>query len=159
MAIFDIKHLIILLISTDIFMIIACVYLVRKIRLIPKIEKFEEGIKIFESLLSDADQASENFSEEIKKKYDTIKNISTELDRRIDSINMLLNRADIILSHNGKKDVQADQPAKSILLKQKEIVELDDKGCDVEEIANRLLIPKGEVKLILDLNKKRPDLI
>ena len=39
-----------------------------------------------------------------------------------------------------------------LLNRQNEIVELAGKGCSVEEIANRLLIPKGEIKLILDLN-------
>lgn len=154
MAIFDIKYLIILLICIDIFMIITCACLIRKIRLIPKTERFEEGIRIFESLLNDADQVSGCFSEQVKTKYDMINKISAQLDRRIDSINVLLNRADIILSYNDKKDNLADCPTKSILLKQKEIIELDGKGCDVDEIANRLLIPKGEVKLILDLNKK-----
>ncbi|MBU4010749.1 MAG: hypothetical protein KJ882_08280, partial [Proteobacteria bacterium] len=149
MAMFDIKHLIVLLISIDIFMIITFVYLIRKIRSMPKTERFEEGIRIFESLLSDADQITGCFGEQVKTKYDMIKNINAQLDRRIDSINVLLSRADIILSYNEKKADRADQPAKSILLKQKEIVDLDSKGCDVDEIAHRLLIPKGEVKLIL----------
>lgn len=139
-------------------MIFTCIYLIRKIRMMPKADRFEEGIKIFESLLTDADQISGYFSKEVKAKYDMIKKINEQLDGRIDSINMLLNRADIILSCNDKKDSQGGQSAKSITVKQKEIIELNIKGCNVEEIANRLSIPKGEVKLILDLYKNQPDI-
>ncbi|MBU1052876.1 MAG: hypothetical protein KKC46_03470 [Proteobacteria bacterium] len=158
MAMFDIKGLVILLISIDIFAIIACIYLIGKIRSMPKAERFEEGIKLFESLLNDAGQISGCFTEQVTAKYDMIKKINAQLDKRIDSINVLLNRANIILSDTEKKYDQSNQDTKSILLKQKEIIKLDSQGCDVEEIANRLLVPKGEVKLILDLNKNLPGL-
>lgn len=150
----DVKYLIISLITIDIFMVVACVYIIRKIRLIQNIKSLEDRINIFKSLLNDADRVSGSFSEQIKTKYNIIKKLNSQLDRRIDNINVLLNRADMILSYNQKKGDQADRSAMPISIKQKEIAKLDSKGCNLEEIAEKLLIPKGEVKLILDLNKK-----
>jgi hypothetical protein len=148
---FELKYLIIVLISIDILLMVVCVLLILKIRLIPKKEIFEQGIKLFESMLSDADEVSGQFQEEISIKYSLLKKLSLQLDNRIDSLNVLLNRADILLSE-GKSVPKGNHPAGSILNRQKEIVELAVKGCSVEEIANRLLIPKGEIKLILDLH-------
>lgn len=153
MSAFDLKYLIIVLIGIDILLMAVCVFLILKIRLIPKTEVFERGIKLFESMLGDADEVSGQFQEEIRIKYSLIKKLSVELDSRIDRLNVLLNRADILLS-DDRAVPQANLPAGSILHRQNEIVELAGKGCSVEEIANRLLIPKGEVKLILDLNDK-----
>jgi hypothetical protein len=152
MSAFDLKYLIVVLISIDIFLIAICVFLILKIRLIPKTEIFEHGIKLFESMLGDADEVSGQFQEQIRIKNSLIKKLNVQLDSRIDSLNVLLNRADILLS-DDKAARQANLPVGSILHRQNEIVELAGKGCSVEEIANRLLIPKGEVKLILDLKE------
>jgi hypothetical protein len=151
MSEFDLKYLITVLISIDILLMAVCVFLILKIRLIPKTEVFERGIKIFESMIGDADEVSGQFQEQIRIKYSQIKNLSVQLDNRIDSLNIMLNRADILLSE-GKSVPKVNLPAGSILNRQNEIVELAGKGCSVEEIANRLLISKGEIKLILDLN-------
>ena len=151
MSEFDLKYLITILISIDILLMAVCVFLILKIRLIPKTEVFERGIKIFESMLGDADEVSGQFQEHIRIKYSLIKNLSVQLDNRIDRLNVLLNRADILLSE-GRSVPKVNPPPGSILNRQNEIVELAGKGCSVEEIANRLLIPKGEIKLILDLN-------
>jgi len=150
---FDLKYLIVVLITIDILLIAVCVFLILKIRLIPKTEVFEHGIRLFESMLGDADEVSGQFQEQIKIKYSLIKKLSVQLDSRIDRLNVLLNRADILLS-DDRAVRQDNLHDGSILHRQNEIVELAGKGCSVEEIANRLLIPKGEVKLILDLNDK-----
>lgn len=153
MSVFDLKYLIVVLISIDIILLAICVFLIHKIRLIPKTEVFEHGIKLFESMLGDADEVSGQFQEQIRIKYSVIKKLSVQLDSRIYKLNVLLNRADILLSHEKAAQL-ANTPAGSVLNRKKEIVELVGKGCSVEEIANRLLIPKGEVTLILNLNDK-----
>lgn len=148
---FDLKYLIVILISIDIVLMVICVFLIRKIRLIPKAEVFAQGISLFESLLGDADKVSGQFKEQIRMKYNLIKKLSVQLDNRIDRLNFILKRADTLLA--GDKGIPpADEPVESFSHRKNEIVELAGKGCNVEEIANRLLIPKGEVKLILDLN-------
>ena len=148
---FDLKYLIVILICIDIVLMVICVFLIRKIRLIPKAEIFAQGISLFESLLGDADKVSGQFKEQIRMKYNLIKKLSEQLDNRIDRLNFMLNRADTLLT-DDKGIPQANKPAESFSHRKNEIVELAGKGCNVEEIANRLLIPKGEVKLVLDLN-------
>lgn len=148
---FDLKYLIVILISIDIVLMIICVFIIRKIRLIPKAEVFEKGISLFESLLGDADKVSGQFKEQIRMKYNLIKKLSLQLDNRIDRLNIMLNRADTLLADDRWRP-QANKPAEAFSRRQNEIVELAGKGCNVEEIANMLLIPKGEVKLVLDLN-------
>lgn len=148
---FDLKYLIVILISIDIVLMVICVFLIRKIRLIPKAEVFAQGISLFESLLGDADKVSGQFKEQIRIKYNLIKKLSVQLDNRIDRLNFMLNRVDTLLA-GDKGILQANEPAESFSHRKNEIVELAGKGCNVEEIANRLLIPKGEVKLVLDLN-------
>lgn len=148
---FDLKYLIVILISIDIVLMVICVFLIRKIRLIPKAEVFAQGINLFESLLGDADKVSGQFKEQIRMKHNLIKKLSVQLDNRIDRLNVILNRADTLLA-DDKGIPQANKPAESFLHRQNGIVELAGKGCNVEEIANRLLIPKGEVKLVLDIN-------
>lgn len=148
---FDLKYLIVILISIDIVLMAICIFLIRKIRLIPKAEVFEQGISLFESLLGDADKVSGQFKEQIRMKYNLIKKLSVQLDSRLERMNVMLNRADILLAED-KEISKADKPAGIFSRRQNEIVELAGKGCSVEEIANRLLIPKGEVKLVLDLN-------
>ena len=148
---FDLKYLIVILICTDIVLMVICVFLIRKIRLIPKAEIFAQGISLFESLLGDADKVSGQFKEQISMKYNLIKKLSEQLDNRIDRLNFILNRADTLLA--GDKGIpQANESTESFSHRKNEIVELAGKGCNVEEIANRLLIPKSEVKLVLDLN-------
>ncbi|MBU2621901.1 MAG: hypothetical protein KKD92_06245 [Proteobacteria bacterium] len=153
MSVFDLKYLIVVLISIDIILLAVCVFLILKIRLIPKTEVFERGIKLFESMLGDADEVSEQFQEQIRIKYSLIKKLSEQLDSRIDRLNILLNRVGILLSDNEAAPL-SNPPAGSIIHRQNEILELAEKGCSVEEIADRLLISKGEIKLILDLNDK-----
>ncbi len=148
---FDLKYLIVILICIDIVLMVICVFLIRKIRLIPKAEVFAQGISLFESLLGDADKVSGQFKEQIRMKYNLIKKLSEQLDNRIDRLNFMLNRADTLLA-DDKGIPQANKPAESFSHRKNEIVELAGKGCNVEEIANRLLIPKSEVKLVLDLN-------
>jgi hypothetical protein len=148
---FDLKYLIVILICIDIVLMVICVFLIRKIRLIPKAEVFAQGISLFESLLGDADKVSGQFKEQIRMKYNLIKKLSEQLDNRIDRLNFMLNRADTLLA-DDKGIPQANNLAESFSHRKNEIVELAGKGCNVEEIANRLLIPKSEVKLVLDLN-------
>ncbi|RPH51311.1 MAG: hypothetical protein EHM85_07220 [Desulfobacteraceae bacterium] len=147
---FDLKYLIVILIGIDFVLLGICVFLIRKIRLIPKAEVFEQGISLFESLIGDADKVSGQFKDQIRIKYNLIKKLSMQLDNRIDHLNVMLNRADTLLA----KEIgllQAGEQAESFSHRQNEIIEMAGKGFKVEEIANRLLIPKGEIKLVLDL--------
>jgi DNA-binding NarL/FixJ family response regulator len=67
---------------------------------------------------------------------------------------VLLNRADILLSSHGKEAADIKEDPISLNSQPAEIIGLAKEGHGVEEIANMLSIPKGEVKLVLDLKEK-----
>lgn len=154
MPIYDLKYLIVVLMAIDIVMVFACIFLMRKIRLMPKTEIFENGIKIFESLLGDADRVVKEFHDEVYAKQNLIRQLNTELDRRIAGLEIIIKRADMLLDYEANSAQETDRRPGSALSRRKEIFDLTQKGCKAEEIANRLLIPKGEVKLLIDLNRQ-----
>ena len=139
-------------IGIDITIIIVFIFLVRRLRY-PNKDKSKKVVKVFESILADADKIAEQFKEQLEEKHHLIKRLNEQLDKRIVSLNMLLNRADILLSH-GRQSAEVNDNPVSLNRQQTEVIELAKEGHRVEEIANMLSIPKGEVSLVLDLKKK-----
>jgi hypothetical protein len=89
----------------------------------------------------------------LQEKKDIIKKLDDQLEKRIKSLNTLLNRADAMLfkQRQGNKDGHVEASLKNNTEK---IVELSNAGFDLDYIAESLVIPKEEVMLILDLKKK-----
>jgi len=151
MSFIELKFLILAQIGIDIIIIIVFIFLVRRLRYANKDKS--KVVKVFESILTDADKIAEQFKEQLEEKHHLIKRLNEQLDKRIVSLNMLLNRADILLSH-GRQSAEVNDNPVSLNRQQTEVIELAKEGHRVEEIANMLSIPKGEVKLVLDLKKK-----
>ena len=150
----ELKFLILAQIGIDLAIIILFILLVRTLRQSNAASPLQRGVKIFESLLGDADRIAEQFRQQLEEKQNLINRINEKLDKRIISLNELLNRADTLLSVHGEEAVGASDNLASSSPQQTEIIELAKKGHDFEEIADILSIPKGEVKLILDLNER-----
>ncbi|MBW1708046.1 MAG: hypothetical protein JRJ86_23300 [Deltaproteobacteria bacterium] len=112
---------------------------------------------MFESLLVDADKISGQLREELEEKHQLINGLNEKLDKRVMSLNVLLNRADALLSSYDRGPADANDNPVSLKSQEKEILRLAKKGLDLEKITQILTIPKGEVKLVLDLNKRRTD--
>ncbi len=81
--------------------------------------------------------------------------LTKQLDKKIMSLNMNLNRAGALLHHNLTDN--GDRHLVSAKDSQKKIMNLAQEGCSPEKIADTLAIPKEEVLLVLDLNKNRPN--
>lgn len=109
----------------------------------------QKEIEIFEKIVSDADKIENEINKEFKNKKRLIKKLNEELDRRIENINVLMNRSDIILK-NAKNNKLQKKRKNSVSYK-KEIIYLSRKGYDAETIARKLDLPKGEVMLVLNL--------
>jgi len=154
MSLVDLKFLILVQIGIDIAIIVVFIFLILKLRYINKVKSFDGAVKIFESLLTDADQKAQDFEEQLKEKHRLIKSFNEKMDKKAISLNVLLNRADTLLSTYSTKASHGNREPDSLSSQQKEIVALAKKGRKVEEIANMLSIPKGGVKLVLDLKKK-----
>lgn len=119
-------------------------------------------------LVTEAKQAASSFDEQIREKRRLSKNLNDAIDSRIISINLLLSRAETLhkrLEEQQKEfrqaaivpPVQAPSVPPSqinVVDQQNQIIELYFQQVDVDTIAQRLSIPKGEVQLVIDLKEK-----
>ncbi len=155
MLITDIKYLITALIGIDIIFFVFFIILIRRLSYLKRKDKvLEKEIKVFESLIKDADKMAGQFTEQLKAKYQFVKKMNDQLDKRIASLNILLNRSDIILS--SVKELPENKRTGPAASRQNEILALAQKGYDTEKIAGKLSIAKGEVMLVLNLKKPAP---
>ena len=131
-----------------------------------------EIIDMLEPLVKEADAAATSFDLQIRDKKSLIRGLNDSLDSRIISINLLLSRAESMLaratnvSHvppGGSSAMgQGNNPLgqasnafeEDVFDQQKSIVDLYQQGLDVDAIASRLSMPKGEVKIVISLKKK-----
>ena len=153
MSFIDLKFLILAQIGIDIIIIVVFIFLIRRLMSSPKNKSFDKAVKIFEPLLTNADKIAGQFKEQLEEKHILIRRLNEQLDKRIISLNVLLNRADVLLSQHREQSDVNNKPV-SPDSQQTEIIGLAKKGRRAKEIATLLSIPEGEVKLVLDLKKK-----
>ena len=124
-----------------------------------------EIIDMLEPLVKEADAAAKSFDLQIRDKKSLIRGLNDSLDSRIISINLLLSRAEAMLdratnaSHatagGASPMVRASNAfEEDVFDQQQSIVDLYEQGLDVDAIASRLSMPKGEVKIVINLKKK-----
>lgn len=153
MTIIDLKLLIFVQICMDIAIIAVFIFLVKRLATVNRDSSLNNGLKIFESVLADAEKTAAQFNQQLEEKNHLINKLNKQMDKKIMSINVLLNRADALLSnHLHSADAQDQRVLPNN--QEKEIIKLAEEGCDLETIADTLSIPKGEVMLVLDLKKK-----
>ncbi len=123
-------------------------------------------IEMLEPLVTQSREAALSFDEQIKEKKRLLKELNDALDSRIISINLLLSRADALANKLEERQHQTrqsfslpDNPnlhasSDAVIDQQNQIIKMYHQNFDVDAIAQRLLIPKGEVQLVIDLKKK-----
>ena len=154
MNIFELKYLIYLQLSIDFAIFVVFILLIRRLRFLDKgSSSLNSKLKMYESFLTDADNTSVKFKGMLQEKKDIIKKLNGQLEKRIKSLNMLLNRTDALLfkHRQGNQDGYVQDSLKNHTNK---IVELAKEGFDLDYIAESLVIPKEKVMLVLDLKKK-----
>lgn len=127
----------------------------------------DDIIGMLEPLVREAGKAADSFERQIKDKKALIKNINDSLDSRIISINLLMSRAEAVKDklETRRKDPSPDlfRPGAGsyghnnpgdVFDQQNSIVDLYNRGFDAEAISSRLSMPRGEVKLVIDLKEK-----
>jgi ATP/maltotriose-dependent transcriptional regulator MalT len=154
MTFFEFKFLVFTQIGIDLAIVFFIIILIRKLRPLDNGKSLRDGTKIFESLLIDADKVSVQLRKELEEKHRIINVLNEKLDNRVMSLNVLLNRADALLSSYGKGSVDSNNKPLTLKDQEKEILRLAKEGLSFTKIAQILAIPKGEVKLVLDLKKK-----
>lgn len=150
----ELKYLILLQLAIDFAIFVVFIFLIRRLRHLDKgSSTLNSKLNMYESFLTDADDTSAKFKGMLQEKKDIIKTLNEQLEKRIKSLNSLLNRSDALLfkhrQHHQDGDVQ-----NSLKNHTKKIVELAKEGFDSDYIAESLVIPKEEVMLVLDLKKK-----
>ena len=153
MAFIDLKFLMFMQIGIDVAIIVVFIFLIKRLKTFKRDSSLNQGLKIFESLLTDADNTAIQFKEQLAEKNLLINKLNKELDKKIMSINVLLNRADALLSDQIQTGDAGEPPALSSS-QEKEIIKLAQKGHNLESIADILSISKGEVMLVLNLKQK-----
>ena len=152
MPVLDLNRIIMVLIFMDILIVIVFVSFLWKNRSLNIEEDLQKKMDVFESLLMDADQMTIHMKKNLEEKYRALKNLEESLDQRIHRLEHLMDIAD-------KKIISFDtavheKPVSSELTQVQQILLMVKQGLDLEDIAGRLSIPRGTVKLVLELNKK-----
>jgi len=113
-------------------------------------------IEMLEPLVSESKKAAISFDKQIKEKKRLIKELNDALDSRIISINLLLSRADALQKklEERKNQYNLDSSPNAVLDQQNQIIAMYNQNFDIDSIAQKLSIPKGEVQLVIDLKKK-----
>ena len=154
MNLFELKHLILSQLSIDFAIFVVFIFLIRRLRFLDKGSlSLNSNLKMYESFLTDADNTSVKFKGMLQEKKDIIKKLDEQLEKRIKSLNTLLNRTDARLFKHRQSN-QDGYVQNSLKNHSKKIVELANEGFDLNYIAESLVIPKEEVMLVLDLKKK-----
>ncbi|MCK5541259.1 MAG: hypothetical protein KAI40_01100 [Desulfobacterales bacterium] len=124
-------------------------------------------IEMLEPFVKEAKVTADSFDKQIKEKRKLIKELNESLDSRIISINLLISRAEAAKEdlRNLKMEVarQSIQPLPAaqnldspgnVLDQQNSIIDMYNRGFDIDSIVSKLSMPKGEVKLVIDLKEK-----
>jgi hypothetical protein len=123
-------------------------------------------IEMLEPLVEESRKAAISFDQQIKEKKRLVKELNDALDSRIISINRSLSRADALQKKLEKAPplVNSSSPlpntisfnasSNAMLDHQHQIIEMYNQQFDIDSIAQRLSIPKGEVQLVIELKKK-----
>jgi hypothetical protein len=153
MNLMALKYLILIQISIDLVIFVVFIFLVIRLRSFNKDTSLNEMLKRYELLLTEAADMSVKFNEMLQEKRDIAKKVNEHLDKRISSLNAMLNRTDALL-FNHRLSNQEESVKHNIKSHNEEIIKLAEKGFDPDFIADSLYISKEEVMLVLDLKKK-----
>ncbi len=153
MNIIEIKYLIVALIGIDIVFFVFFIVLIKRLSTLKRNPVFEKEAQIFESLIKDVDKMEGHFVSQLKAKSQFINGLNEQLDSRIASLNVLLNRSSVLLSSYDDPENSDKALMESSSSRQSEILVLANDGYDIAEISKKLSLPKGEVMLVLNLNK------
>ena len=141
----------------DLLLIILFIVFMRQFRA-AKARQESSGIAAFpqvlEPLLKEAEKVAGQFETQLKEKQHLVRRLNEQLDSRIISLNLLLTQAEVCLASHEKESWGENRQYKHVYDLQQEIIDFGEKGLSPQEIANRVGISKGEVRLVLELKRK-----
>jgi flagellar motility protein MotE (MotC chaperone) len=137
----------------------------RKKAQVVAMEVLTETSEMIEPILEASKEAAMEFERLVQEKQTLTRKLDQSLDSKIISINLLLSRANTLYTqlenqHNSLLNAMPKggsalfQKETDVLDQQQRIIDLYYQKMDVDTIAERLSIPKGEVALVIDLKEK-----
>ncbi|MBW2090607.1 MAG: hypothetical protein JRI34_00590 [Deltaproteobacteria bacterium] len=117
-------------------------------------EHLETSINQF---INESEKLSAHFSENLKEKKELSLSLLLKLERKINEMNQLLEKAEEQLSQTAQTQLSAmpsDQNNPAAPESRALVLKLAAKGHSIEEIARTARLHRGEVELILDLEKQ-----
>ena len=117
----------------------------------------EEMLSSWENFFAESEKLSQTFTENLRQKKELSLGILLKLERKINELNSLLEHAEKTLEENRiNRDFPLDDDkANPAAPENRELViRLAQRGQSVEEIARQARLHRGEVELILDLEKQ-----
>lgn len=151
MEIIDIHTLVGVLIVIDFFLFAFILLLLKRSRQVNRNATLDEELKTFEALVREADNTAEQFKKQLQEKHKAVNELNARLDKRIHSLNILINRADAAVSRYAAPPVEDNSASPGGGYRQAEILKLAENGYSIEDIASRLSIQRGEVTLVLNM--------
>lgn len=182
--IFTLEFLVAVLFIIDVFLVLLLALFVKRVNRmgLATENKTEEGkpgdgseqaldsvrkvTAMLDPLVREAQEAALSFEKQIREKRQLSKDLNDALDTRIISVNLLLTRAanlqkkletqKTLLEKSPPPQNSFPHPPRetNVVDQQNQVIGLYSKGMDINTIAEQLLLPKGEVQLVIDLKKK-----
>ncbi len=148
--------MIIVQMAIDAVLIFAIVLLLFRLRQVKADGRLQAGVDGLEAVLNEAHRASEAFQRQLAQKQSLASRVVETLDAKIVSLNLQLNRADMILKSSDGKTQAAAEPA-AMHRHRRRIVQMAESGRAPADIARRLSVPKEEVRMVLELTRRLAD--
>ncbi len=128
-------------------------------------EALTKASGMIEPVLQASKEAAEEFERLVKEKQQLTRKLDHSLDSKLISINLLLSRANTlynqlenqhnsILNTHPQRSPSLFHKEKDVIDQQQQIIDLYYRKVDIDSIAEKLSIPKGEVQLVIDLKEK-----
>ncbi len=151
----DLSSIVLVLVFMDVLIVIVFVVFLWKNKALNIEEDLQKKIEVFESLLVDVDHMSIHLKKNLGEKYLFLKQLDEKIDQRITQLQNLLERADkiIVAMEVNEKERGNENKVLPELSQEYQILQMVNDGLDLEEIAGRLSIPRGTVKLVMELKK------
>ena len=153
MASLDLKLIMVLiLVGLDLAMMVGGILLLKRFRAVGKSESIRKSAELLESLIAEGEKMADEWRSELAEKRLLLKTLNEAWDNRITSMQRLLKKAQA-LQDPQRPNLVSRNPG---LLKGrgKQILLLTKQGCTVDDIAERLALPKAEVNLVMELEKR-----
>jgi len=151
MQIIETNHLLSILVAIDMVFFVLLILFFKRLAHLKRNTLLVDEIETFEALIRDSGETAGQFNQQLQNKVAFIKKLNQKLDKRIRSLNLLLNRSNIVLSEYSKHTPVNQLHDKQSKTRRQKILKLANQGQPSEAIARKLGIPRDEVMLTLNM--------